>query len=96
MFFLGGGGSKWPKERTSKMSRYEAMDFLRIKVTDGRSVQVTYISLILLYLTYIYEIYVYNNVILPVPMAERSETRTVFGRSNTWIVGSNPTREMNV
>jgi hypothetical protein len=29
-------------------------------------------------------------------MAERSEARTVFGRSNTGIVGSNPTRGMDV
>jgi hypothetical protein len=32
----------------------------------------------------------------PDPMAERSEARTVFGRSNTGIVGSNPTRGMDV
>jgi hypothetical protein len=31
-----------------------------------------------------------------VPMAERSEERTVFGRSNIGIVGSNPTRGMDV
>jgi hypothetical protein len=29
-------------------------------------------------------------------MAERSQARTVFGRSNTWIVVSNPTRGMDV
>jgi hypothetical protein len=33
---------------------------------------------------------------VPVPVAERSEERTVFGRSNTGIVGSNPTRGMDV
>jgi hypothetical protein len=32
----------------------------------------------------------------PVPMADRSEACTVFGRSNTGIVGSNPTRGMDV
>jgi hypothetical protein len=32
----------------------------------------------------------------PVLLAERSEARTVFGRSNTGIVGSNPTRGMDV
>jgi hypothetical protein len=32
----------------------------------------------------------------PVPMAERSEARTVFGRSNTGILDSNPTRVMDV
>jgi hypothetical protein len=31
-----------------------------------------------------------------VPMAERSEARTVSGRSNTGIMGSNPTRGMDV
>jgi hypothetical protein len=34
-------------------------------------------------------------MIMPVPMAERSEARTAFGRSNTGIVGSNPTRGMD-
>jgi hypothetical protein len=29
-------------------------------------------------------------------MAERSEARTVFGRTNTGIVDSNPTRGMDV
>jgi hypothetical protein len=29
-------------------------------------------------------------------MAGRSEARTVFGRSNTGIVGSKPTRDMDV
>jgi len=29
-------------------------------------------------------------------MAERSEARTVLGSSLTWIVGSNPTRGMDV
>jgi hypothetical protein len=33
---------------------------------------------------------------LLVPMAERSEARTVFGRSNTVIVGSNPSRGMDM
>jgi hypothetical protein len=33
---------------------------------------------------------------LPVPMAERSKAPTVFGRSNTGIMGSNPTRGMDV
>jgi hypothetical protein len=32
----------------------------------------------------------------PVPVAERSEARTVFGRSNTGIVGSNLTGGMDV
>jgi len=32
----------------------------------------------------------------PVPMAELSEARIVFGRSKTGIVGSNPTRGMDV
>jgi len=32
----------------------------------------------------------------PVPMAARSEARTVFGRSNTRNVASNPTRGMDV
>jgi hypothetical protein len=31
-----------------------------------------------------------------VPMAERSEARTVFGRSNRGIVGLNSTRGMDV
>jgi hypothetical protein len=34
--------------------------------------------------------------IRPVPMAEQSEARTVFGRSNTGIVGSNRTRGIDV
>jgi hypothetical protein len=29
-------------------------------------------------------------------MAEHSETRTVFGRSNTGVVGTNPARGMDV
>jgi hypothetical protein len=33
---------------------------------------------------------------LLVPMAARSEARTVFCRSNTGIVGSNPTQGMDV
>jgi hypothetical protein len=33
---------------------------------------------------------------MPVPMAERSEARTFFGRSKTVIVGLNPTRGMDV
>jgi hypothetical protein len=33
---------------------------------------------------------------LPVPMTERSKARTVFGRSNTGIVGLNPTRGTDV
>jgi hypothetical protein len=33
---------------------------------------------------------------LPVPMDARSKARTVFGRSNTGIVGSNPARGMDV
>jgi hypothetical protein len=32
----------------------------------------------------------------PVPIAEQPEVRTVFGHSNTGIVGSNPTRGMDV
>jgi hypothetical protein len=32
----------------------------------------------------------------PVPMAESSETRTAFGRSNTGIIGSNPAWGMDV
>jgi hypothetical protein len=35
-------------------------------------------------------------IIKPVPVAERSEARTVFGRWNPGIVGSNPTRGMDV
>jgi hypothetical protein len=34
--------------------------------------------------------------ILPVPMAVRSEASTVFERSKTGIVGSNPARGMDV
>jgi hypothetical protein len=29
------------------------------------------------------------------PMAARSEAHTVFDRSNTWIMGSNPARGMD-
>jgi hypothetical protein len=36
------------------------------------------------------------DLICPVPMAERSEARTVFSRLNTEIVGSNPTRGIDV
>jgi hypothetical protein len=32
----------------------------------------------------------------PVPVAARSQARTVFNRSNTGIVGSNHTRGMNM
>jgi hypothetical protein len=32
----------------------------------------------------------------PIPMAALSKARTVFGRSNTGIVGSNPARGMDV
>jgi hypothetical protein len=33
---------------------------------------------------------------VPVPMGARSEARTIFGCSNPGIVGSNPTRGMDV
>jgi hypothetical protein len=33
---------------------------------------------------------------MPVPMAARSEARTVFGNSNTGFAGSNPARGMDV
>jgi hypothetical protein len=33
---------------------------------------------------------------VPVPMAARSKARTVFGRSNTGIVGYNPARVTDV
>jgi hypothetical protein len=33
---------------------------------------------------------------VPVSIAERSETSTVFGRSNVEIAGSNPARGMEV
>jgi len=33
---------------------------------------------------------------MPVPVAAQSEARTIFGRSNTGIVGLNPTRGMDV
>jgi hypothetical protein len=33
---------------------------------------------------------------VPIAVAERSKTRTVFARSNTEIVGSNPTGGMDV
>jgi hypothetical protein len=33
---------------------------------------------------------------LPITMAERSKTLTVFARSNAGIVGSNPTQGMDV
>jgi hypothetical protein len=32
----------------------------------------------------------------PITVAARSKTRTVFARSNTGVVGSNPTRGMDV
>jgi hypothetical protein len=35
-------------------------------------------------------------IISPAPIAARSKTRTVFGRSETGIVGSNPTRDKDV
>jgi hypothetical protein len=35
-------------------------------------------------------------IITPVTVAARSKTWTVFARSNTGIVGSNPTRGMNI
>jgi hypothetical protein len=38
----------------------------------------------------------YLFLVRPVPVAERSEARTVLGRLNTGIVGSNPTRGMDV
>jgi hypothetical protein len=34
--------------------------------------------------------------VLPVPMAARCKARTVFGRSNTGIAGSNPAPVMDV
>jgi hypothetical protein len=34
--------------------------------------------------------------IRPITVAARSEAGTVFPRSNAWIVGSNPTRSMDV
>jgi len=37
-----------------------------------------------------------NVHLLPVPMAAPSKTRTVFDRSKTGIVGSNPARGMTV
>jgi hypothetical protein len=36
----------------------------------------------------------YVNV--PITVTARSKTIKVFGRSNIWIVGSNPTQGMNV
>jgi hypothetical protein len=36
------------------------------------------------------------NNFMPVPLAELSKARAVFGRSNTGIVGSNPPRGMDV
>jgi hypothetical protein len=35
--------------------------------------------------------YLFSNNNLPIAVAERSRARTVFARSNTAIVGSNPT-----
>jgi hypothetical protein len=35
-------------------------------------------------------------VLSPVPMAARSKARTVFGRSNIGIIGSNPAQGMDV
>jgi hypothetical protein len=37
-----------------------------------------------------------NNNNKPVPMAAQSKARTVFNRSNTGIMGSDPARDMNV
>jgi hypothetical protein len=37
-----------------------------------------------------------ENALLPVPVAELSKARTVFGPSNTGIVGSKPPRGMDV
>jgi hypothetical protein len=37
----------------------------------------------------------YNDIV-PVPMAAWSGAPTVFGRSNTWIVGSNLARGVDV
>jgi hypothetical protein len=42
------------------------------------------------------EFYIMNRISLPVPMAERSEARIVFGCWNTEIVISNPTRGLDV
>jgi hypothetical protein len=38
--------------------------------------------------------YLYNS--MPVTVAERSKTRTVFARSDAVIVGSNPARGMDI
>jgi hypothetical protein len=43
-----------------------------------------------------YNILVWKPEGKPVPMAGRSDARNVFGRSKTGIVGSNPTRGMDV
>jgi hypothetical protein len=46
---------------------------------------------------YYLQIFMYHiYCVLPYPMTERSNARTVFGRSNTGIVGSTLTRGMDV
>jgi len=44
----------------------------------------------------IYSFKVHYEFFKPVPTAARSEARTLFCRSNTGIVGSNPIRSMDV
>jgi hypothetical protein len=43
-----------------------------------------------------YPEFLYVSVLLPITVAARSETWTVFSRSNTRIMGSNPTQGMDV
>jgi hypothetical protein len=42
------------------------------------------------------EVILHETQLRPITVAARSEARTVFARSNTEIVGSNPTREIHV